>query len=994
MAKFEQHMHNEARSLTTGFQNLMRHTVQEILLVSSLYDSFLLAQDGQLREQMISEFLELNLQLVPGLTRVSKASEAVHMIGEDPRVNLIITTMNIGDMHVLDFALKVREKNPNMPIVLLAFDNRDLLELLKLKDTSFVDKVFIWQGDFRILIAIVKYIEDRWNIEHDTREMGVQNIILIEDNIRFYSSYLPMIYTELMRHSQGLISESVNLYHKVLRMRARPKILLCDNFEEAWNYYLTYEDHVLGVISDIEFPQNGVTNPGAGAEFTRRVKERRPDIPILLQSSKARMAKLAESLNVKFLLKGSPTLLHELQQFMFDSLGFGDFTFRLPDGTVIDRAHDMRTLEEKLHTIPVESIRFHGERDDFSNWLKARTEFELADKLKPRKVSDYPSLEALRADLIQSLSSFRKDRSRGHVADFNPDIFDATTYFARIGGGSLGGKARGLAFVNHLLNTYPLGAEFKNVHIAVPPTVVVCTDVFDQFLESNQLRDFALRSTSEEKIQQRFLEADYPEEIKRDLALFLDRARYPLAVRSSSLMEDSQYHPFAGVYRTYMLPNNHPDPRIRLEQLLAAMKRVYASTFSLRAKQYMKATPHRLEEEKMAVIIQKVVGSQHENRFYPDFAGVARSHNFYPTPPSKSSDGVVSVALGLGKTVVEGGSAVRFCPKHPRHLLQFSSTRDFLDYAQKSFFALEVNDHDEAQDFSREPELMNFGLDVAERDGTLAPMASVYSAENDAVYDGLSRPGVRIVSFAPILKHGLFPMPEILNCILELGTWGLSCPVEIEFAVRLSTLPASSTEFGIVQIRPLLISRELEDIEIEDLSPTDLICQSSHTMGFGMIDDIRDAVVVDIDRFDRTKSHEVASEVGRFNAKLVEEERPYLLIGVGRWGSADPWLGIPVNWEQISGARVIVETGLKDLKVTPSQGAHFFQNLTALMIGYLTVNPDSNEGLIDWDWLARQPALKEGKFVRHLRFRDPIIVKMNGHTNQGVVFKPKRHKKG
>lgn len=992
MPDFDRRVLGETKRLTAGFQNLMQNPVQEILLVSSLYDSFLLAQDGQLHEQLTNEFMELNLQHIPGLTRVSNASEAIELVEETPRINLMITTMNVGDMHVLDLAAKVHEVNPDLPVILLAFDNRDLIEMLKLKDLTGINKVFIWQGDFRILLAIVKYIEDRRNVEHDTKVMGVQNIILIEDNIRFYSSYLPMIYTELMRQSHRLISESVNLYHQLQRIRARPKILLCGTFEEAWDYYTSYEDHVLGVISDVEFPQGGVKNPEAGAEFVRRVKERRSDIPILLQSSKSKNAKLATSLNVNFLVKDSPILLKELEEFMLENFGFGDFVFRMPNGREIARAHDLRTLEEGLKTIPDESLLFHGERDHFSNWLKARTEFRLADRLKPRKVSDYASTDALRDDVVQSLSSFRRERSRGQVADFNRDTFDEASSFTRIGGGSLGGKARGLAFVNHLLNTFPLGDEFDGVSIGVPPTVVVCTDVFDQFLEMNYLRDFALRSNDEQAIEKRFLKNKFPEEIRHDLALFLELVRYPLAVRSSSLMEDSQYHPFAGIYRTYMLPNNHRNPKTRLAQLVKAIKLVYASTFSQRAKHYTTATQHRLEEEKMAVVIQRLVGSQHENRFYPDFAGVARSYNFYPTPPAKSSDGVASVALGLGKIVVEGGSALRFCPKFPRHLIQFSSPQDFLDYAQKTFFALDLERSFYEQDDSQEMGLLRFELDVAEQDGTLTMVGSVFSAENNAVYDGLSRPGVRIVSFAPILKYGRFPLADILNRVLELGARGMSCPIEIEFAVRMPTKEDSPREFGIVQIRPLLISRELEDIEIEDIEPAALICQSSHTLGFGKMDDIKDVVVVDIERFNRSDSHEVAGEVGRFNAKMVEENRPYLLIGIGRWGSADPWLGIPVSWDQISGAKVIIEAGFKDIKVTPSQGTHFFQNLTALMVGYFTVNPDSGEGLLDWGWLAQQPAVKEGKYVRHLRFDDPIVVKMNGHTNQGVVFKPGRAK--
>jgi CheY-like chemotaxis protein len=977
-----------SHNLNTDFQNLMRRRVQEILVVSSLYDSFLLAQDGQIHEQMTAEFMELNLSHEPNLTRVSHASQALELVAENPRFDLVITTMHLGDMQVLEFARELKKLQPDLPVVLLAFDNREFRELMRIRTEPLLERVFIWQGDFRILLAIVKYIEDRWNVEHDTSAMGVQTILLIEDNIRFYSSYLPMVYTEIMRHSQNLISESVNLYHKLLRMRARPKILLCDCFEEAWDYYTKYENNILGVISDVEFPQNGTLNREAGAEFTQRVKERRPDIPILLQSSKPDIAGLADELGVWFALKDSPTLLEELRRFMELHFGFGDFIFRLPSGKELDRAPDMRTLELRLRTVPAESIRFHAERDHFSNWLKARTEFELAQMLKPRKVSDYATLEDLRRDLIECIGIFRIERARGHVADFSREVFDPRDGFARIGTGSLGGKARGLAFANHVLHHFDFGQVFDNIRITVPPSVVLCTDVFDQFLDRNNLRGFALQEHDGEEIEERFLAAEFPTPLLAELAVLLDLAHYPLAVRSSSLLEDSQFHPFAGVYKTYMLPNNDPDPNVRLKQLAAAIKRVYASIFSPAARSYIRSTPYRLEEEKMAVIIQKLMGSVHEDRFYPDISGVARSHNFYPAPPLSSEDGVVVVALGLGKTVVEGGSAMRFCPKYPRHLMQFSATQDLLAYAQKSFYALDVSPESGAQDPAQEIQLDHYALDVAERDGTLAAVGSTYCVEDDAVHDGIGRDGMRLVNFAPILKHGLFPLPEIATRVLDMGTWGMNGPVEIEFAVNLSVPKDAPREFGILQVRPFVLSRELEELEIGDHTPETLLCQSPHVLGVGRVDDVRDVVVVDIDSYDRSRSGEVARDVGRFNAILSEKDIPYLLIGVGRWGSADPWLGIPVSWEQVSGARIIIESGFKDFKVEPSQGAHFFQNLIAYRIGYFTVNPDSRDGSLDWQWLKEQPAVEETKYVRHLRFGRPLVVRMNGHRNQGVILKP------
>lgn len=991
MEDLDKYLQQHSHDRTTSFQSLMRNRVREILLVSSLYDSFLLAQDGQLHEQMISEFMELNLQHAPLLTRASTAEQALEMADANPRINLVLTTMHVGDMHVLEFAQQLRKCALDIPIVLLAFDNRELKELLALRDTSAFDRIFLWQGDFRILLAIVKHFEDRWNVDHDTRTMGVQAIIFIEDNIHFYSSYLPMMYAELMRHSQSLISESVNLYHKLLRMRARPKVLLCDSFEEAWQYYTAYEPHILGIISDLQFLHHGKVDSRAGPDFIARVRERRPDIPVLLQSSETSSGMVAQTLGSKFVLKESPTLHHDLRQFMVDHFGFGDFVFRLPDGTEIDRAANMRELEAKLPEVPDASLRYHAERDHFSNWLKARTEFDLAETLKPKKVSDYPTLDALRTQIIDAVRQFRCERTRGHVADFQRGSFDGSASFMRIGGGSLGGKARGLAFVNHILNHFPLQEQFDGVQISIPACIVLCTDVFDRFLERNNLRDFALQAEDEAEIERRFLAASLPADVREDLAAYLKVYTCPLAVRSSSLLEDSQFHPFAGVYQTFMLANNHTDPVVRLAQLEAAVKRVYASTFSNRARGYMAATPYRLEEEKMAVILQTLVGAPHDTRFYPDISGVARSHNFYPTPPLKSSDGVVSVALGLGRTVVEGERALRFCPRYPRHLIALSTPKDLLEYTQRSFFALDLARSEDVTEPDHVPDLVRYSLDIAEQDGTLSMVGAVYSQEENAVYDGLSRAGVRIVNFAPILKHDLFPLPELVSAILRVIASGMNCPVEMEFAARLAVPRGEPKEFDILQVRPLVISRELDELEIRDYERADVLCQTSQILGVGRIEDLRDIVVVDHDRFERAASRDVAAEIGRMNAKLNAERIPYLLIGVGRWGSADPWLGIPVSWEQISGARVIVEAGFKDFKVTPSQGAHFFQNLTAQRIGYFTVNVENGDDagtFIDWDWLKARRARESLNYVRHIQLSQPLLILMNGHRSRGVILKP------
>lgn len=972
-----------------GFQNLMRFRIRNVLLVSSLYDLYVFEEDGRLYELIRNEYQGLNLSHSPEITRVSGGSEAIALAREENRFDLIITTQHIEDMQATKLAELVRESDLNIPVVLLTYDNRELMELVSYCDTSVFDRIFIWTGDFRILIAIIKHLEDRLNVDHDTRIVGVQSIILIEDNVRFYSSFLPLLYTEILKQSQRLISEGINLSHKYLRMRARPKILLCSTYEEAWDYYEKYEEYILGIISDIDFSHNGVQDPDAGIQFARNVRKGHADIPILLQSNNAAKEKPAQETGASFVLKDSPTLLQELRQFTIQRFGFGDFIFRLENGNEVGRASDLISLEEQIKKVPDESVRFHAERNHFSNWLKARTEFWLAHKLRPRKVTDYASDEELRKDLVSSLKEYRRMRQRGIITDFKKDTFDNQSGFARIGGGSLGGKARGLSFLNTLINNYQLQNRFEDVLISIPTGCVLGTDIFDAFLNENDLRSFALNAKDDIDITHRFLETKhFPEEILADLAAFLDLIREPLAVRSSSLLEDSQYHPFAGVYQTYMIPNKHENPLIRLSELLDAIKRVYASTFYQSAKDYIKVTSYRLEEEKMAVIIQKMIGSTHNRRFYPDFSGVAKSYNFYPVPPQKSDDGIVSVALGLGKTVVDGGNTVRFCPKYPNHLPQFNSVEDALNSNQLQFYALDMQARDDSDFKTYDVLVHQFSLSEAENDGSLYFVGSTYSQENHAIYDGLSRQGPRLVTFAPILKHKVFPLPQILQLLLEMGSWGMGTPVEIEFAVKMSVKPGEPKEFGLLQMRPLVLNREVEILKIEEHAPEELICQSAHVLGNGIIENVYDIVFVDYHRFDRSKSRSIAAEINTLNTKLVNANRPYLLIGVGRWGSADPWLGIPVKWDQISGAKAIVESSFKDFAVDPSQGSHFFQNLTSFMIGYFTIDTKRNEGFIDWDWLIGQKPVETHEYTRHLTFDAPIIIKMNGQQNQGIILKP------
>jgi CheY-like chemotaxis protein len=975
-----------------SFQRLMHFKIRDILLVASLYDNYLFEEDGRLYELIRQEFQVLNLSQPPEITHVTSAAEAIDLLQTEEHFDLIITTLHIEDMNVVRFAQKVRQSGNNVPIVLLAYDNRERRELVNNYDTSIFERIFIWQGDYRLLIAIIKHIEDRRNVESDTLSVGLQSIILIEDNVSFYSSYLPLIYTEIHLQSQRLISEGLNLSHRFLRMRARPKILLCTSYEEALAYFEQYQDFILGIISDVNFKHNGVKDPEGGFTFAKMVRSRHEDIPILLQSSNADFAEKAREIGLAFLQKGSPRLLHDLRKFMMAHFGFGDFIFRTPDGKEVGRANNLKTLEEQLHHVPDESILFHAERNHFSNWLKARTEFWLAHMLRPHKVSDFASVVELRNELIRALHQYQEIRQRGVITEFNKETFDPANSFARVGSGSLGGKGRGLGFINTLISNYNLRDKYPDTEIAVPSAIVVATDVFDRFLSENHMESFALSSTDEVEVQRRFLEAPrFPQDIASKLRDFLEIMHEPLAVRSSSLLEDSQYQPFAGVYQTFMIPNNDPDTDVRLSELLRSIKLVFASTFSKRAKDYMKATSYRLEEEKMAVIIQRMVGARHHDRFYPAFAGVAKSYNFYPVPPQKSTDGIVQVALGLGKTVVDGGNSVRFSPRYPRHLLQFFSTLETIRNAQQDFLALNLaRGHDGDANRSPEAFVEQYDLSKAEEDQTLFYVGSTYSPENDSVYDGVSREGKRVVTFAPILKHRIFPLAEILELILDMGTWGMGTQVEIEFAVNMNVPPGKPKEFALLQIRPLVLSLEMEELEVDSVGQEDLICQSQQVLGNGVIKDIHDIVVVDIQQFERSRAKDVAAEVSLFNTDLIARKRPYVLIGVGRWGSLDPWLGIPVTWDQIAGASVIVESGFKDFNVTPSQGSHFFQNITSFRVGYFTVNSFTRLGYIDWDWLRQQPAAEELRFTRHLQFDEPIVAKINGRKNIGIILKPGR----
>ncbi|MGD0309646.1 MAG: PEP/pyruvate-binding domain-containing protein [Acidobacteriota bacterium] len=963
-----------------GFDKLMPYRIREILLVSSPYDSSSIAEDDRLTELIFSEYLDLRLHYAPRVTRASSAKESLDHIRKG-RFDMILTMMRVGNMDVIEFAREVKKISPALPVILLAYNLLDV-ERLRAENFAGIDHVFLWLGDVKILLAIIKLLEDRMNIDQDLKAAGVQTILLIEDSVRFYSAYLPLIYSELMKQTRLLIAEGVNLSHKMLRMRARPKILMASTYEEAMALYRQYRSNLLGLISDVQFPREGKLDPEAGFRFASLVKQDSWDMPVLLQSVDSTAAARAREIGASFLNKHSESLLSELRQFILEFFGFGDFIFRSPSGDELGRVADLHAMVNLLPKIPAESVAYHANRNHFSRWLKARTEFELAHRIRPVALADFKTVDDLRSYLIRNFERSLHQAQIGVTVNFSPEYFTPDINFVKIGSGSLGGKARGIAFFNTLMGRSSFTHRFEGARIAIPNTAVVATDLFDAFMEQNDLYPIIHEDVGDESLRDTCVSAALPQSLMKDLKGFVEKVRYPLAVRSSSLMEDSQSQPFAGIYETYLLPNSHPDARVRLEQLCRAIKLVYASTFSREARAYLGTTPHLQDEEKMAVILQRLVGCRYADRFYPSFSGVAQSYNFYPMPPIQPEDGAAHVALGLGKAVVDGYRVLRFSPAHPRHLHQFATLNDYLNNSQKEFLALDMRHPEHPVDYDSSANLVRLGLDAAEQDGTLQALGSTYSVENQAVYDGISRPGPRLVTFAHILKHRMFPLAEMLKFVLEISTEAIGCHVEMEFAVDLA-----ERIFYILQMRPMTALENGVKVNLQDIDMGKAVCHSRRALGHGFIDDLADVVYVKPEAFNPADSKTIAREIGEINDRLRKEGHGYVLIGPGRWGTADPWLGIPVTWGQISAARLIIETTLPGFIVDPSFGTHFLHNVTALGIGYFTINHVAGDGNIDWRWLHDQKAVSESSRLRHVRLPKPLDVRIDGRSGEGVVLR-------
>jgi hypothetical protein len=968
------------------FHELMSNKVLEILLVASAYDAYILEEDGSLASKIINEYRGLNLSRPPRLTRVDDAASAMKKI-ERESYDLVMTMPHLDDMDPFDLGALIKSLNPDLPVVLLAHSVHGLFPPPANKDCSGIDQFFIWSGDADLLLAIVKNVEDFRNVENDTEKAQVRVIILVEDSPLYRSYFLPLMYKEVVHQTQEVLDESLNEEHRLLKMRARPKILVAETYESAQALYERFQPYLFGVVADTRFPLNGELCVDAGVRFLKRVKKEIPDLPVLLISNEPRNRRKAETIPAQFLDKNSPRLFEELQAFFLDYLGFGDFIFRSADGRELARASNLRQMEQALPGIPDEPLCYHASRNRFSNWVMARSEVTLASQMRRLRISDFPDVAALRQYLVDSIHSLRKWRQKGVVIQFDAQEFDSQIAdIAKIGKGSLGGKARGMAFVANLLRQSPwLYEKYYGIDIRIPSTLVITTDGFDNFVSQNKLRKSQCAEKDDEGIARRFSQAFMPDHLKADLHAFLKSVNGPLSVRSSSLLEDAHHQPLAGLYKTFMIPNEHPDDRVRLDQLINAVKQVYASTWFEQPRRFTLSSAFRQRKEQMAVMIQKIAGGAYGGFYYPAVSGVARSQNYYPIDRIQPDDGMAQIALGFGKILGTGEGGLRFCPKFPNNLPDFSKTGDILANAQQRFYALPMGSDRLSLDLNIDLELRNVADAINEP--PLAGLVSTYVAQDDRIRDSATVEGAKLVTFAAILKHKTFPLAELLTDLLNLGREGMGCHVEFEFAVNLIGRPDEVPVFYLLQMRPMPIGSDPYDLEIAEKDTTRAICFSTNALGHGKYDRMKDVVYVKPEAFDASHTREMAKEVSRLNGALKAEGRPYLLIGMGRWGSFDPWLGIPVKWDDISGAGAIVELRTSDMNADPSQGSHFFQQITARGLPYLTVNTDGDD-FIRWERIRNYTIIRETAHLCHARLLSAMLIKCNGRISQCLVVDP------
>ena len=970
----------------TSFVNLMTKRIFNVLLVANPYDAFMLEDDGRIDEKIFNEYMNLSLRYPPRFTQVSTEEEAWKQL-DNTNFDLVIVMPGTDNSDTFDIARSIKEKYIHIPLVVLTPFSHGIAERMEHEDLSIFEYVFCWLGNTDLLLSIIKLIEDKMNLEHDIKEVGVQMILLVEDSIRFYSSVLPNLYKFILKQSREFATEALNAHQRTLRMRGRPKIALARSYEEAMELYQKYENNILGVITDARYPRNGVIDPMAGIKLLGEIRKRDPFVPLVLESSEVANAQYAKLYEASFVDKNSKKMNIDLREIMYDNFGFGDFIFRNPNTMEeVARVRNLKELQNIIFAIPKESLLYHVQRNHVSRWLYSRAMFPAAEFLKQITWDSLQDVDGHRHVIFEAIVKYRKMKNRGVVAVFQRDRFDRYSNFARIGDGSLGGKGRGLAFIDNMVKRHPEFEEFENAAVSIPKTVVLCTDIFDEFMDTNSLYQLALSDADDDTILKAFLRAKLPDRLVEDFFAFFDVVKSPIAIRSSSLLEDSHYQPFAGIYSTYMIPNLE-DKYEMLRMLSDAIKGVYASVFYRDSKAYMQATSNVIDQEKMAVIIQEVVGTQYGDRFYPSISGVARSLNYYPIGDEKAEEGTVSLALGLGKYIVDGGLTLRVCPYHPCQVLQTSEMEIALRETQTQFYALDLKNHGENFSLDDGFNLLKLHVREAEKDGSLQFIASTYDPYDMVIRDGIYPGGRKVITFANVLQHDVFPIPKIMQMVQEYGQEEMRRPVEIEFAV---TLTKQKATFYLLQIRPMVdVKADLsEDL---NLIPEDkLILKSFNSLGHGIMEDVFDIIYVKTEGYTASNNQLIAYEIEKLNRKFLDEDKHYVLVGPGRWGSSDTWLGIPVKWPHISAARVIVEAGLTNYRVDPSQGTHFFQNLTSFGVGYFTINAYMNDGLYSQEFLVAQPAVEETQFLRHVRFEHPIVVKMDGKKKLGVVMMPEK----
>ena len=982
------------------FVNLMMRRIYNVLIVANPYDAFMLEDDGRVEEKIYNEYMELGLRYPPTFTQVSTIEEARSLL-QTTNIDLVICMPGNADNDAFDVARQVKNEHPDIRCVVLTPFSHGITKRMQDEDLSIFDYVFCWLGNTNLILSIIKLIEDRMNLEHDIEEAGVQMILLVEDSIRFYSSILPNLYSFLLVQSKRFSTEALNRHSATLRLRGRPKVVLARSYEEAWNIYTKYANNVLGVISDARFPLYSNSSPSrsgeglsgiekdaeAGMKLLRAIRAHDEYVPLIMESSEVENRETAEAEGFRFVDKNSKKMNIDLRRLMEEHMGFGDFIFRDPTTRKeIARIHNLKELQDNIFKIPNDSMLYHISRNHMSRWLTARAIFPVSAFLKQVTWHVLQDVDAHRKIIYDAIVQYRHMKNIGVVAVFDRGRFDRFSHFARIGEGSLGGKGRGLAFLDNVVKRHPEFRQFPGVTVQIPKTVVLCTDLFDQFMEQNDLYHIALSDASDEEILQHFLKAQLPDSLIADFFTFFDATHSPIAVRSSSLLEDAHYQPFAGIYSTYMIPYVE-DKYAMLQMLACAIKGVYASVYYKDSKAYMTATSNVIDQEKMAVILQEVVGKQYDKRFYPNFSGVLRSLNYYPIGDEKAEDGIASLALGLGKYIVDGGQTLRVSPYHPHQVLQTSELDIALKETQTKFYALDTdmvsNDFKVDDGFN----ILQLKVKEADKDKSLNYIASTFDPYDQVIRDGIYEGGRKVITFSGVLQQGVFPLPELLQMAMKYGAESMRRPVEIEFACNIND--DRTGDFYLLQIRPIVDSKQMLDEDISAIPDERCLLRSHMSLGHGISEEVTDVVYVKTDEdFTAMNNPAIADDIERINRRFLNEDKGYVLAGPGRWGSSDYWLGIPVKWPHISAAKVIVEVALKNYRVDPSQGTHFFQNLTSFGVGYFNIDTDANQGLFRKELLDSMPAVEETKYVRHVHFDRPLKIMMDGKKQEGVVMLP------